>query len=214
MRDLIYIFLILLTGCSSSKQSEQPYGQTQLMKGHFSINDSLFYKKNAREFKWSSIKAIEKNSKPLYSTSDSIRKQLFDCLDIKSEILGVDYYSPVKSEEGLTAFVALVSTMESKSLMLITTSDGSNIISCVQLTENRCDLVEQHEDSEEIWCDVKEAYLTDSNELQLIHVFTKEFDYGEYSKVEKDSITSIYTFISSGALSLKARDSLRIEYRK
>ncbi len=203
---------LLLLGCSSTvQQQEKTVEHPKPPQIQALINDSLFYEVGVREFEFSDIEDVfNANREKLSKVNNELKSQLSNCLDFNAQILNAYYYTDFKNVGNITAIIILLTTMESKYFVLITTSNGSDLSSCIQLTEDRCDLVDQQEDSEEIWCDTKKAFIDEFENLVVISIHSIEMNYGSYFSLQEDSITNTYQINNQG-LSLLQRDSVRIE---
>jgi hypothetical protein len=174
--------------------------------------DSLFYKKDVMGFENNEVRAfLTKNQRYDFKAPDSIIKQLNTCLDGGETILDAYFYSNYSIETTPIKIVFVLSTMESNFLIMATVSESLVITSCVRLTEDSCDLINQDNEKEEIWCDSKNATLMDPTTLKLIYVHEEKFDYGTHSTRKKDSITLIYG-IEENILKIIEKDSIRTSF--
>lgn len=199
------ILVLLLVSCANPKQNQEE----QKSASNRFYPDSLFYNNEARVFNASGVKEALDSNIALNADLDLV-DQLTDCLNLESKVLSAGYYSSFMHKDNIDAVVLLIKTMQSQYLVLASISNGSDIISCIQLTESQCDLVEQHEDSEEIWCDAKSSKTVSTNTIQVVHEFKKELDYGDRITSETDSVTKTYEITDIGKISLKSKDSIRL----
>ena len=86
-----------------------------------------------------------------------------------------------------------------------------DIVSCIRLTEDYCDLIYQNDFQEEVWCDTKKAYLAQSLKLKIVREHIKKIDDGMHLTIKKDSITTIYRITDEGNLKKLRTDSVRVE---
>jgi hypothetical protein len=209
MRNLVVILLFM--ACSSPKENIKEEVQQQSEAKGKIFSDTLFYKKDAMEFDISKINNAFNNKKHLIKVDEDVKKQLMGCFDFSNNILNAYYYSAFAEIGELTAIVFLLNTMESNYLILATISNDSDILTCIQLTEEHCDLVKQDEDKEEIWCDSKIAYKVQSQNLKIIRQHIVKMDYGSHTIIKKDSITSVYEITDEGRFNPLRIDSVRLE---
>lgn len=115
--------------------------------------------------------------------------------------------------EGIEYFIIGLNSVNGDFITFLTVNDKSEILFSERLTMNECDIVDQDDEKEVIWCDKKEASLL-KGRLYTTKVHVEEQSYGKYSLFEKDSIVSIYELSKTGLLNLVMTDSVRLNYRR
>lgn len=211
MRQVIYLLIVIFFSSCSQKEKDRSKEVVDKAIGtkHFSIPDSVFLKSNKEAFTASDANFILNNNRDaLNSVNKELLVQLQKCME--SDILEAFFYSKIKSAEEYSSMVLLTSDLESSYFMTITLDKEGDIISCLRLTNDSCDLVEQNDEMEEIWCNYRESSLLTSNEFRLIELHKEEISYDEYSLIVVDSLTKKYEFNSKGNLSLINKDSVRM----
>jgi uncharacterized protein involved in tolerance to divalent cations len=211
MKLIKLLILLSIIACSRYEKEDKPSAamlQEEDNKNSSQYPDSLFFKKSLDKFVFSEInKGSDKQR--LHSVDNVLRDQLEGCLNISTQIISAYYYSKYKNLDDFDIIVLLVNTTSSKHLVMVSVKD-KEIINCLQLTEDHCDLVNWTEEVEEIWCDTKEAYRLENNNLQVIKKHIVTMDYGDKASSTIDSVTLIYSINDEGYLKAVNKDSLRI----
>jgi hypothetical protein len=174
--------------------------------------DSLFFKDDNSTFQTSDCNKLinSQDQISLNQVTIQLKQQLTECLPENPQVTNVYYYQNLYSPK-VDALVFLVSTLESNFFTLVTLSDNNDIISCLRLTEDSCDLVSQDDNKEEIWCDITSAFLINSQKLHLIKEHIEKSDFGDHVEYTKDSISKVYLITEIGNLAMVKSDSIRIE---
>lgn len=171
--------------------------------------DSLFLVSGSNHFNWSSIKSLTNTGTGLVTNDELNREQIKNCFDYDKEITGVSFYDYIVNDDQISALVLLVETMGSHYLVLATTKNKVDVISCIQLTEDYCDLINQTDEYEEIWCEVIEAWRTSDDQITLVKTLEKTINYDDSTQIQTDSISSLFKIVQSGRIDLIKSDSLR-----
>jgi len=122
-------------------------------------------------------------------------------------------YKEYESVKGIKPMIIAFNSMARNSFVLLLLDSENKVMSFKEITSSICDVIDQDDEKEVIWCGIEKASFINSK-LFTTRVRIKEFDYGKYSTFDKDSINSIYEISKDGLLILTHQDSIRLNYRK
>lgn len=148
------------------------------------------------------MERLETAGKPLVKIPDQLIEQLEKCRELEGPILDAYYYSIYDRIGDVTPISLLITTMESSSFVFVTVNDDVKIVSCMALTEDARDLVDQDDEKEEVWCDIRESYVS-GDEVTLIKKHVETTYYATHSTFRKDSLNIVYRINDDGLLDPK-----------
>src|SRR5690606_31088337 len=122
---------------------KEEYQQFLIEKKGAKMEDNLFINSEVREFNSKDIENFMKTDVNLEKVSEDLKEELITCLDYPTQVLDA-YHTNFSIKNKQSVVVLIVSTMESKYIVLAFIKANSEIESCIQLTEDRCDLIKQH----------------------------------------------------------------------
>jgi len=176
------------------------------------LHDSLFYSLNIESLNSQNIDSI-KNLAGLkkYKVPEGFKKSLRTIIGLDSDRFNAYFLSKHYEDTSFASISLYVNSIKGDELYFINLSKDLNILSHIVLTEIGCDVVNQYEDKEVVWCERYGIEFNSDNSLLYFKIIDEEVSIEGQSQSYQDSIFTLYPFNSNGLLVDGQKDSLRLK---
>jgi len=197
LKPLLIIFITLCNICGLKAQSSL-----------VNIHDSLFYTTKADTLIAASPSLMEQPLVPLPSV---LRNQLTNCFPFNAPVNSAFYYSSWGKKGDITLLVLYVVTMHSYYFALVAVNKDFKITDCLTLTDEHCDLVDQTDAYEEVWCNLLRTYKISQATFKLVAAKYKTRYVPDSLNIEFKTVNKLYTVSNQGTFKIVSADSTIIK---
>jgi hypothetical protein len=211
MKNIFLLFIAaLLISCTKtpSEKHDEDFNLSEetSLESTLSFPDSLFIENNIEEFiNRDATALVNSGGKKINKVNSDLLNSLKKCFS--RQILEGYYYTKLDINSKLYSVVMIVSDMTSSYFIFTSLDSEYNVISCLRLTNDQCDLINTETGSEEVWCEIKKSNLINANVLRTVEINSKEILDDNVKVV--DSLTNEYKLDEKGVLNLIRKDSVR-----
>jgi hypothetical protein len=207
--SLVVLVWFVTMSCSTKDQS----GVSSSNSSTEIIQDSLFKYFNKRDIDESSLDADYDTSKRVYKLfplSSEQRKVFTDNLFRKDQPYSALFYSKQARIKDVQPILVYAYADDYSSILLLSIGIDNQVKGHLGLTSDICDLADQDEEKETIYCEKKYADFLNDSIVQVTTIKRTTLDFGKGKTASTiDSLSCTYKILFTGEIKQIQKDSIR-----